>query len=230
MPENRENPIQYVRLAAGLSQVEFAARLGLSRSLVAKLESRQGSYRQASKRVRKLIAREFGAIIQPLGAVHPAIDFHQQPYTTSSFTKHQQGVREPLADDYPAEAIGKALTWVAEAAQNSAVAASFHEAISRSVSRLSNAGGLAKALDKAIRRKGDTLSTNDYIAATWLLQFFNLPQVSKRLPKFVGWGKDGQALFELTLTRAPRARKSPNSADQSPIPNPNGLPSPQEQR
>ncbi len=227
LPQNLENPLQFVRCTVGLSQVEFAARIGLSRSLVAKLESEQNGYRKISERVRRLVAREFGAILQPPGAAAPAIDFDQQPYTLASFQAHKQRTPEPLPDEYPVEAIGTALAWVAVAARRSGVAASFHESIGKALTRLSNARDLAKALDKEIRRKRHELSPRDYIAATWLLQFFDLPQVSERLPRFIGCGKDGKPLFELNMDD--KRTSSTGAAEKVAMPKTPRFVSPQEQ-
>lgn len=219
LPQNPRNPIQYVRTRIGLSQFEFAHRLGLSRSLVAKLESEQDGYSAVSDRVRRLIAREFGAILQHSGSPHPALDFSQQPYTSVSFEHHaKHGHQEPLADDYPPEALGTALGWVAGAARKCGVAASFHEAIGKSMLRLQKVPSLAEALDKVVSNKDGGLSSSEVIAATWLRQYFSLPTTDQRVPRFVGCDKHGGPLFELHLD--PQETTSGRSADPALASNP----------
>ena len=113
--QNPTNPVQFVRLITGLAQTEFAKVLGVSRSLLSKIEAGQVGYAEPSARVRRQIARKFGAILQPMGSIPPALDFDHQPFTTLSWQKHQQVTPKPLAEEYPIESLGLALAWVGSA-------------------------------------------------------------------------------------------------------------------
>ncbi|HWQ90165.1 MAG TPA: hypothetical protein VN673_00730, partial [Clostridia bacterium] len=125
------------------------------------------------------------------------------------YAKH--GHQEPLADDYPPEALGTALGWLAGAARKCGMAASFHEAIGKSMLRLQKVPNLSEALDKVVSNKDGGLSSSEAIAASWLRQYFSLPMTDQRVPRFVGCDKHGGPIFELLLD--PQETTSGGSAD-----------------
>jgi len=213
---NIENPLQFVRRITALSQTDFATKIGVSRSLLAKLESKQQGYQQPSDRVCRMIAREFGAWLQSPDSAHLALGFDHQPYTRAALEKHQKQGRTPFAEDFSLEIIGMALAWVGKAAAKTGYAASFHENLKGMMLRLNEARGLADELDRQLTQTSLDTSKGEYIAATWLQQFFDLPQATARLPRFLGHSRNGEPIYEVNFPVPNEAETKPISkADQS---------------
>lgn len=211
---NPENPVQYVRRAIGLSQAEFGAALGLSRSLLAKLESRQGGYEQPSDRVRAKIATEFGAILQPEGAAVPALDMEDQPYTLRSFQNHRQRSLAPSSQMFPPEAIGIAMTWIASTARLAGFSGAFNDGIGKAIKWFATFPGLGEALEKEIPEE---LSTNQKIAATWLLQYFTMPRLISSLRLFSGYTQTGERFFKISTSGQDAKSPSASSSGSAPV-------------
>ena len=194
---NHSNPLQFVRRIVGLSQAEFAAKLDLSRSLIAKLESKQGRYEQPSDRVRARVIKEFGAILQSESSPCPALDIENQPYTLASFEKHRKPRPMPAQELYPAGTIGTAMEWLASAAKKTGYSGTFNEAVGKALPWLNGAPGLCEALEKEILEHPEKLSAKQQNAANWLLQFFTLPRVQSSVPRPIFDSKSGTPIHEI---------------------------------
>ena len=196
---NHSNPLQFVRRIVGLSQAEFAAKLDLSRSLIAKLESKQSRYEQPSDRVRARVVKEFGAILQSESSPCPALDIENQPYTLASFEKHRKPRPMPAQELYPAGTIGTAMEWLASAAKRTGYSSTFNEAVGKALPWLDGAPGLCEALENEILEQPDKFSTKQINAANWLLQFFTLPRVQSSVPHLTFDSKTLEPIYELKV-------------------------------
>jgi transcriptional regulator with XRE-family HTH domain len=195
--------LRYVRRTVGLSQVAFAAKLGLSRSLLGKLESQQEGYQEISDRVRVRVADEFGAYLQPEGAAHPVLDILDRPYSYSSFEQHRKRNMLPSTYHYPPEVVGAAMKLVTAAAKKTGYSSSLDDAIGRALQWLATAPGFDGALESEILEQPVDLSATEKKAALWLLRFFMLPKVKSSLPGFLGFTSSGEPYFATDNSRPP---------------------------
>jgi transcriptional regulator with XRE-family HTH domain len=196
---NQSNPLQFVRRIVGLSQAEFAAKLDLSRSLIAKLESKQGRYEEPSDRVRARVVKEFGAILQSENSPCPALDIENQPYTLASFEKHRKPRPMPAQELYPSGTVGTAMEWLASAAKKTGYSGTLNEAVGKALAWLNAAPGLSEALEKEILEQTDNFSAKQINAANWLLHFFTLPRVQSSVPQLTFDSKSDEPIYELKV-------------------------------
>lgn len=180
--ENKDHPLQYIRDMAGMTQDEFAAILGVSKSVLSKRETRAEGYKTIPISLIKKVAQEFGAVIIPeLGKKPWALG--RKPLTKEYIAEHRQERRHGLRlTQYPPPDVVRALSLVAEACVKLQREELFAHALEQAVKNLCVSVQLRHEIRNRLKKAIGLKQAEDLTALVWLAVAIEESELIKDLP------------------------------------------------
>jgi transcriptional regulator with XRE-family HTH domain len=179
--ENKDHPLQYIRVMAGMTQDEFAATLGISKSEVSKRETRAPGFEGIPSSLLKKVAHEFGAVIDPRPGRKPTA-WGGKVLTKEYITKHRQQRLDLRLVKYPPAEVIKALYLAAEACVKLRREELFAHALEQAVKNLCVSVQLRHEIRNQIKKVIGLKQPEDITALVWLAGAIEDRDLTKDLP------------------------------------------------
>ena len=189
--ENKDNPLQYVRVLAGMTQEQFAAALGVSKSEISKRETRAPGFEDISESLMKKVAQEFGAIILPRAGKKPWT-WGRKPLTKEYIAEHRRQRLDSNLVKYPPADVLKALGWVAEACGKLRREELFCGALEQAVKAVCISVQLRHEIRNLLKKTISLKKQEDVTALIWLagaIEDDDLVRNLPTLPTILEWQK-----------------------------------------
>jgi len=179
--QNKDHPLQYIRVTATMTQAEFAEVLGISKSEISKRETRAPGFEGIPSSLLKKVAHEFGAVIDPRPGRKPTA-WGGEPLTKEYITKHRQQRLGLRLVKYPPADVVKALGIAAEACVKLRREELFAHALEQAVKNLCVSVQLKHEIRNQIKKVIGLKQPDDLTALVWLAGAIEDRDLTKDLP------------------------------------------------
>lgn len=179
--ENKDNPLQCVRLAVGMTQQEFADALGVSKSEISKRETSTPGYATLPSSLLRRLIREFAVVIGS-GANPKPRGINGETFDKKYADDYRRQWADPRPVKCPPRDLLKALELVAAASEKLKQEESLAHAMEQAVKVLCLSPRLGHEIASQLKQFIKVKNPDDLTAVHWLAGVIKKPEMVQDLP------------------------------------------------